>query len=53
MKLDGSSYYSFLSLTEFPFLFPFKYKVTKEQLMQDNRFILSTFDATLSVALKG
>lgn len=52
MKLDGSSYYSFLSLTEFPFLFPFKYKVTKEQLIQDNCFTLSTFDATLSVALK-
>lgn len=52
MFLDGSSYYSFSSLTEFPFLFPFKFKVTKEQLMQDERFMLSTFDATLSVALK-
>lgn len=52
MFLDGSSYYSFSSLTEFPFLFPFDYRVTKEQLMQDDRFTLSTFDATLSVALK-
>lgn len=52
MFLDGSSYYSFSSLSEFPFLFPFNYRVTKEQLMQDDRFTLSTFDATLSVALK-
>lgn len=52
MKLDGSSYYTFSSMTEFPFLFPFKYRVSKEQLMQDNHFTLSTFDATLSVALK-
>ena len=52
MTVDGSSYYSFASLTEFPFLFPFNYKVTKEQLMQDERFTLSTIDATLCVALK-
>lgn len=52
MTIDGSSYYAFLSLTEFPLLCPFKYRMTKEQLMQDERFTLSTFDATLSVALK-
>lgn len=52
MFLGGSSYYAFSSLTEFPFLFPFKYRVTKEQLMEDERFTLSTFDATLSIALK-
>lgn len=52
MTLDGSSYYAFSSLTDFPFLFPFKYRVSKEMLMQDDRFVLSTFDSTLSVALK-
>ena len=52
MFLGGSSYYAFSTLTEFSFLFPFKYRVTKEQVMQDERFTLSTFDATLSVALK-
>lgn len=52
MALDGSSYYAFSALTEFPFLFPFDYRVTKEQLMQDERFALSTFDATLCAALK-
>jgi len=52
MTIDGSSYYSFTSLTEFPFLFPFNYRVSKEQLMQDEKFTLSTFDSALSVALK-
>lgn len=52
MTLDGSSYYAFSSLTEFPFLFPFEYRATKEQLIQDERFTLSMFDATLCVALK-
>ena len=52
MTLDGSSYYTFSSLTEFSFLFPFEYRMTKEQLMQDERFSLSTFDAALCAALK-
>ena len=52
MALDGSSYYAFSSLTDFPFLFPFQYRVSKEMLMADDRFVLSTFDSTLSVALK-
>ena len=52
MTLDGSSYYAFSSLTDFPFLFPLQYRVSKEMLMADDRFVLSTFDSTLSVALK-
>lgn len=52
MTLDGSSYYTFSSLTEFSFLFPFEYRMTKEQLMQDEKFTLSTFDAALCAALK-
>lgn len=52
MTLDGSSYYAFSSLTDFPFLFPFQYRVSKEMLMADDQFVLSTFDSTLSVALK-
>ena len=52
MTLDGSSYYTFSSLTEFSFLFPFEYRMTKEQLMQDERFTLSTFDSALCAALK-
>lgn len=52
MYLEGSSYYAFADISEFPFLFPFEYKITKEQLLQDERFILSAFNSTLSVALK-
>lgn len=52
MHIDGSSYYAFSSLSNFPFLFPFEYRVAKEHLMQDDHFTLSTFDSTLSVALK-
>ena len=52
MQVDGRSYYPFSSLTEFPFLFPFDYSVSREQLMGDARFALSTYDATLCVALR-
>ena len=52
MKMDGSSYYPFSSLTVFPFLFPLKYKVTKEQLMENKSFSLGTFDSTLCVSLR-
>ncbi len=52
MTLDGSSYYTYESLSDFPFLFPFSYRITKELLMADDRFVLSTFDATLTVSLK-
>ena len=52
MKVDGNSYYPFSSLNDFSFLFPFDYKVTKEQLMQDEHFKISVFDSKLSVALK-
>jgi len=52
MHFSGSSYYSFSTLNDFPFLFPFDYKVTKEQLMNDKQFVLSVFDSTLSVGLK-
>ncbi len=52
MTLDGSSYYTYESLCDFPFLFPFSYRITKEMLMADERFVLSTFDATLTASMK-
>ena len=52
ITLDGSNYYFFSSLTEFPFLFPCKFRVTKEQLMADEKFALSTFDSALRVSLR-
>jgi hypothetical protein len=44
--------YTTPSWFSFPFLFPFSYKVTKEQLMENEDYTLATFDSTLSVSLK-
>lgn len=52
LKVESKSYSTFPTLTEYPFMFPFDYRVSKEQLMMDDRFVLSTFDATLCVALR-
>lgn len=51
MKIEGSSYYPFVSLNEFDMLFPFKYQVTKEQLMESEKFFISNFGGELSVSL--
>ena len=52
MAVDDAGYYSMQELNESNYLFPFEYRIAKETLMQDDRFILSTFDSTLSVSLK-
>lgn len=51
MRVSNNSYYSLTDLKDFSILFPFKYQVTKEQLMSDSRFVLTNFDGKLSVAL--
>jgi Mor family transcriptional regulator len=52
MYLGGSSYYTFSSLTDFPFLFPFEYKLAKEVILQDEDFVTTNFGGELSVSLK-
>lgn len=52
MHLGGSSYYTFSALTDFPFLFPFEYKLTKEAILQDEDFVTTNFGGELSVSLK-
>lgn len=52
MYLGGSSYYTFSSLAEFPFLFPFEYKLAKEAILQDEVFVTTNFGGELSVSLK-
>lgn len=52
MYLGGSSYYTFSSLAEFPFLFPFKYRLAKEAVFQDEAFVTANFGGELSVSLK-
>lgn len=52
MKVDGNSYYPFSELGAFSLLFPFSYKVTKEQLMADDNFTITNFGGELTAALK-
>lgn len=52
MEVDGNSYYSFNDLADFDVLFPFEYKVSKEALMEDERFVVTQFGSELSVALE-
>lgn len=52
MKVDGNSYYSFTEINTFNVLYSFEYKVSKEELMNDNNFIITTFGNEMMVALK-
>lgn len=53
MKIDDAGYYSLLNLENSLYLFPFEYKVSKESIMEDDRFSTGTFGGELSVSLKG
>lgn len=52
MKVMGNSYYNMMELGLFEVMYPFKYKISKEQLMSDERFLISNFGGEVSVALK-
>ena len=52
MIANGGTYYPFTELENIYELFPFVLNITKEQLMEDARFTLSTFDGQLSVSVK-
>ena len=52
LKTNNSSYCNFGDLTDFNVMFPFEYTVSKEQLMSDERFTLTTFGGEMAVALK-
>lgn len=52
MKIDNSSYYTISNLASFPTLFPFRFNLNKEYLMQDNSFSFSMFNAELCIAIK-
>ena len=43
MKLDGSSYYSYTEIGNLYILFPFKYQVSKELLMNEERYTMTGF----------
>lgn len=52
LKVTGNSYYNMMELSQFEVLYPFKYSISKEQLMTDERFLISNFGGEISVALK-
>ena len=52
MKLDGSSYYSYTELGNLYILFPFKYQVSKEMLMNEDRYTMTGFGGVVSFTLK-
>lgn len=52
MKLDGSSYYSYTELGNLYILFPFKYQVSKEMLMNEDRYTMTGFGGEVAFTLK-
>ena len=52
MAIDGNSYYSYNDLKSFDVLFPFEYIVSREVLMGDNSFVVTSFGGDLSIAIK-
>ena len=52
MKLDGSSYYSYTELGNLYILFPFKYQVSKEMLMEKDKYVMTGFGGEVSFTLK-
>jgi hypothetical protein len=52
MLVDDSGYYSYGELKSSVYLFPFDYKVDKEFLLEDERFVMNKFGADLTVSLK-
>lgn len=52
MHIENHAYCAFSELKEFYSMFPFEYSVSKEELMMDDRFIMTNFGGELSVTLK-
>lgn len=53
MKIDDAGYYSIRELENSLYLFPFEYKVNKEEILSDERFTTGTFGGEVSISLKG
>lgn len=51
MNVNDSGYYSFQELNTSTYLFPFEYRMTKENLLTDDRFIMNNFGGEQSIAL--
>lgn len=51
ISVDDSGYYSLQEINTSNYLFPFEYKIDKETLLQDKRFVMNNFGGELSIAL--
>ncbi len=52
LKTNNTGYCDFNQLTDFNVMFPFEYTVSREQLVSDDRFILTNMGGELTVTLK-
>lgn len=52
IKVGGNSYYTLPDLTNIGVLFPFEYRMNKEQLITDDHFVINNFGGEITVALK-
>lgn len=52
MLVDNSGYYTLADINSSAYLFPFEYRMEKEILFEDSRFVMSNFGGNLSVSLK-
>ena len=52
MRIDNAGYYSLADLQNSLYLFPFEYKVSREAILEDERFDAVTFGGEFSLALR-
>lgn len=52
MKLDGSSYYSYSEMNTLYIMFPFEYQISKEMLMEKDKYVMTGFGGEISFTLK-
>lgn len=53
MKIDDAGYYSLSEMDSSVYLFPFEYNISKEAILNDERFTMGTFGGETSVSLRG
>lgn len=51
MLVDNSGYYTYTDINSSAYLFPFEYKMEKEVLFGDGRFVMNNFGGELSISL--
>ena len=51
MCIDDAGYYNVQDLQSFVYLFPFSYKVDKEALYDDNRFVIGNIGGEMSISI--